>query len=152
MLKRLYVDNYKCLVNFEAHFGEITLLLGPNGVGKSAVLDVVFAVRQLLSGVAKIDDARVFPTRTLTRWQSRPVQVFEMEVTLAEENFVYRLELELEHDADNRRARIQREALHSNGRPLFEFKLERAASGSPPSGLVQLYKDSHETGPQFAGD
>ena len=150
MLKRLYVDNYKCLVNFEAHFGEITLLLGPNGVGKSAVLDVVFAVRQLLSGVAKIDDARVFPTRTLTRWQSRPVQVFEMEAKLAEENFIYRLELE--HDPDNRRARIQREVLHSNGRPLFEFKLERDAAGSPPSGLVQLYKDSHEKGPQFAGD
>ena len=37
MLQRPYVDNYKCLVNFELPFQEVTLLLGPNGVGKTAV-------------------------------------------------------------------------------------------------------------------
>jgi predicted ATPase len=50
MIKRLYIDNYKSLVNFELPLRELTLLLGPNGVGKTSVLDVVFAMRLLLSG------------------------------------------------------------------------------------------------------
>ena len=41
MLKRLYVDNYKCLTNFDIRFAELTLLLGANGCGKSAVFEVI---------------------------------------------------------------------------------------------------------------
>ena len=39
MFKRLYVDNYKCLVNFDLEFQDLTLLLGRNGTGKTSVLD-----------------------------------------------------------------------------------------------------------------
>ena len=39
-------------------------MLGPSGVGKTAVLDVVLALRRLLSGDARLTDADVFPTRT----------------------------------------------------------------------------------------
>jgi predicted ATPase len=46
MFTRLYVQNYKCLVNFDLPLREITLLVGPNGAGQSAVFDVVFALRQ----------------------------------------------------------------------------------------------------------
>jgi len=38
MIKRLYVDNYKCLVNFDLKLDELSLLLGLNGSGKSSVL------------------------------------------------------------------------------------------------------------------
>ncbi len=41
MITRLYVDNYKCLVNFELRLDELTLLLGPNGVGKTSVLEAI---------------------------------------------------------------------------------------------------------------
>ncbi|MCY4463362.1 MAG: AAA family ATPase, partial [Albidovulum sp.] len=60
MFKRLYVDNYKCLVNFELPLQELTLLLGADGAGKTSVLDVMFAVRQLLNGTAKITDSGIF--------------------------------------------------------------------------------------------
>ena len=33
MLERLFVDNYKCLVNFELRLEEMSLLLGPDGPG-----------------------------------------------------------------------------------------------------------------------
>ena len=69
MLQRLYVDNYKCLVNFDLPLQELSLLLGPNGAGKTSVLDVVHALSRLLSEGIRITDADVFPTRTLTRWQ-----------------------------------------------------------------------------------
>ncbi len=140
MLKRLYVDNYKCLVNFEARLSELTLFLGPNGVGKSSVLDVVFALRQLLSGVAKITDAEIFPNRTLTRWQSRQSQAFELEAELEGDQLTYRLEVE--HELETRRARVSLERLTAQGKPLFEFKL----------GVVRLYRDDHSPGPTFKSD
>ncbi len=136
MLKRLYVDNYKCLVNFEAHFSELTLLLGPNGSGKSSVLDVVFALRQLLSGVAKITDPEIFPHHTLTRWQSRPIQVIELDAEIAGETLTYRLEIE--HQPETRRARARRESVVSGG-PLFEFV----------DGKVRFYGDDHSAGLTF---
>ena len=34
MLKRLYVDNYRCLVNFQLEFQELTLLVGRERLGQ----------------------------------------------------------------------------------------------------------------------
>ena len=119
MIRRLYIDNYKCLVNFELPLQELTLLLGPNGVGKTSVLDVVFALRQLLRGEAKVTDKDVFPTATLTRWQKRDKQVFELDVALAGDEMRYRVEVE--HERPTSRARITLERLESKGKPLFEF-------------------------------
>jgi len=142
MIKRLYVDNYKCLVNFDLQLDELSLLLGPNGVGKSSVLDVVYAVRQLLGGVAKVSDPDTFPSSTLTRWQSRNVQVIELELALEEEPQAVTYRLEVEHERATKRARIQLESLSAAGRPLFEFK----------RGDVQLYRDDHSEGPRYTGD
>ena len=140
MLKRLYVDNYRCLVNFEVQFDELTLLLGPNGSGKSSVLDVLYSLRELLGGTARITDPEIFPRRTLTRWQSRRVQVFEADVELGRDTFRYRLEIE--HDRETPRARIVREELLAGGEPLFRFV----------EGVVHLFRDDHSEGPQFRAD
>ena len=144
MIKRIYVDNYKCLVNFELALEELSLLLGPSGVGKTAVLDIVFALRRLLDGDARITDPAVFPTRTLTRWQSRDRQVFEIQVLLESETFTYRLEVE--HERTKRLARVGRESLHADGEPLFECVQSQ----------VQLYRDDPNQGvsegPKYTAD
>jgi predicted ATPase len=141
MLKRIYVHNYKCLVNFELRFGELVLLLGSNGTGKSTLLDVVFALRQILSGEAKITDPEAFPTHTLTAWQTSPHQVFEVEVDLRDTgSLTYRLEIE--HERAKARALIHLERLAAPTGPLFEFR----------RGEVQLYRDNHSPGPRFSGD
>ncbi len=140
MIKRIYVDNYKCLVNFDLQLDELSLLLGSNGVGKSSVLEVIYAVRQLLGGVAKVTDRDVFPPSSLTRWQSREVQVIELVVAVEDDELTYRLEIE--HDGKNRRARVTREELQSQDGPLFSFQ----------KGTVQLYRDDHSKGPRYAAD
>ncbi len=139
MIKRLYVDNYKCFVNFEVDLDPITLLLGRNGAGKTAILDIVLALRELLRGTAKVTDAFVFPTETLTRWQDRNIQVFEIEVELESDTYVYRVEVE--HERDKKLARID-ESLTANGGSLFSFA----------KGEVQLYRDNHSKGPFFGSD
>ena len=140
MIKRLYVDNYRSLVNFELPLQELTLLMGPNGVGKTSVLDVMFALRQLLAGVAKVTDAEVFLASTLTRWKIRPLQTIELDVELAGETLRYRLEIE--HEKAGRRARIILETLKVDQNPLFAFH----------SGSVRLYRDDHTEGPTFTAD
>jgi len=137
MIKRLYVDNYRCLVNFELPLQELTLLIGPNGVGKTSILDVMYALRQLLAGVAKIADAGIFPTQTLTRWQKLDVQVFELDVDLEGDALRYRLEVA--HDREIYEGSVHLEQLTANGRPLFQCE----------DGQVHLYRDDHSVGAEF---
>jgi predicted ATPase len=140
MIRRLFIDNYKCLVNFELKLERLTLLIGPNGAGKSAVLDVLFALRQLLAGMGKVTDASILPASTLTRWQRSSTQAFEVDAELDGKRLCYRLEVE--HDRSQRRARIMLERLDAEGQPLFEFR----------AGEVQLYRDDHSQGPRFSAD
>lgn len=149
MFKRLYIDNYKCLVNLELPLRELTLLVGTNGTGKTSILDVVFALRRILSGEVRITDRGVFPSSTLTRWQSRGLQTFEIEVSLGGEELVYRLEVEHQRSpsgitwaAQGSRARILLERLTADQRPLFHFA----------EGKVQLYRDDHSHGPKYDSD
>lgn len=140
MIKRIYIDNYKSLVNFELQLQNLTLLVGPNGVGKTSVFDVIYALRQLLSGTGRVTDSDVLPTPTLTRWQSRDTQTIEIDVVLEEDALRYRLEVD--HDRSERRARIISEQLTASEGPLF--KCER--------GEVHLYRDNHSEGPQYSAD
>ena len=146
MIKRIYIDNFKSLINFEIKLQPLTLLLGPNGVGKTAILDVIYSLRQLLSGIANLPDKDkpgtniVFETPTLTRWQQRTHQVMELDAGIDGLDYKYRLEIE--HDATNRRARINLESLTLAEKPLFIFQ----------NGDVQLYRDNHSKGPQFGSD
>jgi len=118
----------------------LTLLLGPNGVGKTAVLNVIHALRKLLSGEVKITgnkDEEIFHTSTLTRWQLVDTQVFELDVMLDDLAFRYRLEIG--HERSGRQATVRLERLDCQGKPLFSFK----------RGEVQLYTDDHTAGPRF---
>jgi len=141
MLKQLYVDNYRCFVNFRLDLQELTLLVGPNGSGKSSVLDLLHGLRQLLSGTAKVLDPTVFPTRSLTRWQTHAIQVIEVVASIEKDDeLTYRLEIE--HERETRRARIVAETLVAASGPLFEFLM----------GQVQLYRDNHTTGSTYSAD
>lgn len=140
MLKRIYIDNYKCFVNFELRLDELTLLVGQNGAGKTGVLDAVFALRRLLEGTSRVTNRDIFPPSSLTRWQERPVQVMEADLELDGMQYSYRLEVE--HDRVQRKARIGREDLSADGGPLFAFE----------GGEVQLYRDDHSRGATFKGD
>ena len=141
MLRHIYLDNYKCMVNLHLQFEERTLLLGANGAGKTSVLDAMFALRRLLVDGVKVDDNSAFPPNTLTRWQQRDTQTVVLDVRLAGEWLKY--ELEVEHDLAERQARIRRESLASpNGRPLYFCEL----------GEVQLFRDDYTEGPRFSVD
>ena len=138
MLKQLYIDNYRAFVNFTLAFQPRQLLLGRNGTGKSSVLEVLRGLRRLVVESVPLD--AVFVADTLTRWQTRPKQTFELEVQRDQVTYCYRLEVE--HGDGPRRSRILLESLHVDGQPLFAFR----------EGEVQLYRDGGSQGPTYTFD
>lgn len=139
MIESVYVDNYKCFGNTEIDdLQSFNLLLGDNGTGKSALFEVLRILKALVIDEEKLE--AVLPTKTLTRWQNRSTQTFELSVRGNEGRYQYRLEVEQDRDRDLRRVNLEK--LTYDGRPLFEFK----------EGEVQLYRDDFSKGPAYPFD
>lgn len=108
MIKRLYIDNYKCFVNFEVRPSALNLFLGGNGSGKSTVFEVLARMRSMMFDDARVSEA--FPASSLTAWDSRSVQRFEIDWApkgVLGASYV----LEVEHDRVTGTSRIKSEKL-----------------------------------------
>ena len=132
MLKRLYVHNYKCLVNFEINFDkDISLFLGANGSGKSTVFEVLTKLRRMIVGEEKVEN--IFDSRDSPRWLNlenlEDTEVrFELDVEIKDRTFRYLLILALGYFGDTS---IKEESLYSNNNLLLESKDEKTVlSGS----------------------
>lgn len=140
MLTRLYVNNYRSLVNCEFTFQRLNFLLGPNGGGKSSVFDVLHAMRDFARG--ETDTIVAFPQQSFTRWISAkpPIQTFELD--LKNELGAFRYHLAVEHNPEEKKCRVKKERLELDGKPLFASEL----------GQAQLYRDDHSEGPKYPID
>lgn len=138
MIERLYANNYRCMVNFEMNFDKLTLLVGPNGGGKSTLFDLLYSIRDLLLGNAKVSE--IFPPEDLTAWVNKTEQSFELDVKGEDGLFSYKLVIS--HNPEIKKQRIALEYLLIDGKPLFEFK----------QGEVKLYNDDHMPGPEYSFD
>lgn len=56
MIRRLFVDNFRCFRNFELKLGSLpcTMIIGPNGAGKSSLGAVLRAFQNIGAGVADV--------------------------------------------------------------------------------------------------
>lgn len=129
MLKRIYVNNYRCMVNFEINFDKINILIGPNGSGKSSLFDLLYNIQRFI--VDNVSIADLFHKKDLTVWVNKLSQSFELDVH--GENGLYTYKLMILHNTTNKRQRIELEELFLNGKPLFEYKEDK----------VCLYHDDH---------
>ena len=114
MLKRLYIDNFRCFVNFEYKPERKQLLLGANGSGKSSLLDAILFVKWFIKG-----ESNEFSHRTCTRWDPKPLQVFELEAELDGVTILYRLEIG--YSSEEQLPSVRLERLSVSGTPVFEF-------------------------------
>jgi hypothetical protein len=128
VLTRLYIDNYECFVNFEFRFDRKQLILGLNGVGKSAFLGVLRGLRDFALVGYKANE--VFPATTRTRWQALPRQTFEIEVAGNGGTYLYTLWIEIN---DDQPSKVLKEALDFDQSPLLVFEDDQ----------VQLFDDNH---------
>ena len=138
MLSRLYVDNFRCLENFELDLDQTNVFLGRNGTGKTSVLNVLRNIQNLVVRGAKVE--AVFPARDLSLYGQRNEQRVEIETCV--HGAIYHYSLTVEHDRSRGRMRVEEETLAHDGNPIFEFK----------HGNAQLYRDDYSQGPSYPFD
>jgi predicted ATPase len=146
MFVRLFADNYRCFSAFTLELSSLSVLLGPNGTGKSTILALFAKLRDFVTGRGQSLD--LFPAETLCRWDQRIEQTFELGVKLDDYGeYVYRLRIR--HEAPERALnKVVEEALSLNGKPLFEATDQEIRlhndrqSGNP----VRLLPDWHVSG------
>jgi ABC-type molybdenum transport system ATPase subunit/photorepair protein PhrA len=139
LLSRVYVDNYRSLVNFELKLGREQLLLGRNGAGKTTLFDAVDAVVRFARGESTIE--ALFPSESKTRWDSRKEQTFELDLTSPSgESGRYRLVIELRSGRHTHA--VAEESVHWGGSPLLLCNDAQA----------QLYGDDGSAGPNLLTD
>ncbi len=114
MLKRIYIDNFRCFVNFEYKPERKQLLLGANGSGKSSMLEAIRLLKEFLKG-----RDIPFTQSSRTRWQDRPLQVFEIEAQIHEKQYSYRVEIR--YSAKSNSPFVGLEKLTVEGQPVFEL-------------------------------
>lgn len=136
MLRRIYIDNYRCFVNFELKLGRRNLLVGDNGTGKSSVFDVLGGLQDLLLWEREVSEA--FPPDTLTLFAGSNRQRFGLEIE--GQGGVFNYELEVEHEVDAELVKIARERLSFDGRDLYRCD----------AGEVQLFTDAGQPGAAFS--
>lgn len=114
MLTRIYIDNFRCFVNFEYSPERKQLLLGANGSGKSSLLNAIRYIKRFVDG-----DENPFTQSTRTRWQDRPLQVFEIEALL--DNRVYEYRVEIKFAQETRQPSVSLERLRVAATTAFEL-------------------------------
>jgi predicted ATPase len=136
MIKRVYIDNFRCFSNFEVRPERVNLLIGHNGAGKSTFIEVLHSI----VGLAVLGEAveQAFPWHTRTRWDPRPTQRIELD--LSGNGGTYSYFLELAHDLSRETVTLQREMVKYDSRTLFLYD----------KGMVQLHKNEGKFGTQFS--
>ena len=138
MIKRLYVDNFKCFVKFDYRPTSLQLMFGENGTGKTAAFEVLEKLRDCV--VTGVQVAQLFPASALTRWEDRSEQTFELQIEANGESYIY--SLVVEHDRSAGKNRIEKEELWCGGGRLYVFDGQNA----------HLFSDSGLEGPVFPHD
>jgi energy-coupling factor transporter ATP-binding protein EcfA2 len=137
MLKRFYADNYKCLVNFEYKPAPFQLLIGRNGSGKTTVFEALQFLREAVISGNRVD--HFFRSNSVTRWQNRSIQTFELDLQDKLGLFRYRLTIEQDHDTTSELGKIKEESLTMDDVPVFLFQ----------SGEASLFHPDGTQGPKF---
>ncbi|TYQ25528.1 AAA family ATPase [Pseudanabaena sp. UWO311] len=128
MLNRIYIDNFRSLVNFELSFDSINLFLGANGSGKSTVFEAIEAIKTLISKGIKVE--KCFYMFDCCRWQISNTQNFEIEID--GNGGKYRYELVIQYN-EQQKPFIANERLWFDSQPLLKFEL----------GNAYIYDDDH---------
>lgn len=139
MLTRLYVNNFRCMVNFECQFGPQQLILGSNGTGKSTLFEILAMLRDACVRAEPLDGR--FLGKTRTRWSDIAEQEFELDVAGNDGSYHFRLVID-SWGKPLERPRILMEEVTFNGQPVFRFE----------NGEVHLFNDRHEDKVQYPFD
>jgi predicted ATPase len=117
VIRRLYVNNYRCLQNFDLPISgkPSALLIGKNGAGKTTVGFALEILQKIARGTNRIGE--LVKPKDFTRGITDVPMRFEIEVELDSKIYGYSLAFEL--PATFKELRIREENLTVNGKPIY---------------------------------
>lgn len=117
MIQRLYINNYRCLENFDLPISErsSSLLIGKNGTGKSTVGAALQVLQRIARGTNRVGEL-VRPEDLARGRPDVPIR-FELEVLIQDEVYLYSLALELPQGF--KEMRVAEERLSRGGVDIF---------------------------------
>lgn len=143
MFTRCYADNYRCFSSLELPLAPLSVLMGANGSGKSTFLTLVSRLRDFILG--RGTSLELFPPETLTRWDRRAEQTFELAVRLETGQYLYRLRIS--HLRERALNKVVEETLTLDGRSLFAADDQQITLYNDAfSGGAKLMPDWHASG------
>jgi predicted ATPase len=140
MLQRLYVNNFRCLENFELTMKEMpsALLIGKNGAGKSTIATALEVLQSIGRGINRV--GQLVKSKDFTRGRDDIPIRLEIEVLIEERLYKYILALELPEKF--KELRVFEEQLLVAGNPIYSRK----------EAQVTLYSSSQNRESQFLVD
>lgn len=147
MIKRIFIDGYKCYRKFEMLFDgkPFSFLAGRNGAGKTTLFEVLALVRDIACrGRPLVDEMTgrfLVMGDTLTRWaKDVKEQQFELNVTLEGGAYKYLLVVDVPKNATA--PRVKKEMLFHTEKPIYTFN----------EGNVTLFNDKYQSKAEFHAD
>jgi predicted ATPase len=118
VIRRLYVDNFRCLENFELKLEGLSsvLLIGNNGSGKSTVGFALEILQKIARGTNRVSEL----VKSKDRRTNGPIR-FEIEAGVDRNVYEYSLALELPDK--QRELTVKEETLRVNGQLVFRRDL-----------------------------
>lgn len=126
MLQRLYVNNFRCLENFELNMKEMSsaLLIGKNGVGKSTIAKALEILQSIARGTNRLRDLakepRLIGTKDFAHGKSDVPIRLEIEVLL--DNKLHKYVLALDLPENFKELRVFEEQFLVAGNPIYSRK------------------------------
>ena len=128
MLQRLYVNNFRCLENFELTMKEMSsaLLIGKNGVGKSTIAKALEVLQSIARGTNRLRDlakepgSRLIGPKDFAHGKSDVPIRLEIEVLL--DNKLYKYVLALDLPEKFKELRVFEEQFLVAGNPIYSRK------------------------------
>ncbi|NWH05341.1 AAA family ATPase [Desulfobacter latus] len=116
MLQKLYINNFRCLENFELKINTAsTLLIGKNGTGKSTVASAFQIFQNIGRGINRLGN--LIKKKDFSHGRIDLPMRLEIEVFLSQDLYSYILAIELPENF--REPRILEEELKVNDRSIF---------------------------------
>lgn len=117
MIQRLYVNNFRCLDNFELSIKDMPsiLLLGKNGAGKSTVASAIEILQKVARGTNRVKD--LVEPKDFNRGRSDVPIRFEIEALINKK--IYKYELALELPESFKELRVSEERLSVGGSVVY---------------------------------
>lgn len=117
VIRRLYVNNYRCLQNFDLPIAGMpsALLIGKNGAGKTTVGSALEILQKIARGTNRVGE--LVKPKDFTRGITDVPMRFELEVELQKETYGYALAFELPEKF--KEPRVLEEKLTVDGKAVY---------------------------------